>query len=591
MRRTLTLGSLSGPNFALLLGLAWLAVALRLLLQDWAATGETFTDADDAMRLVQVRAFLAGQGWFDLHEARIAPPGGYDTHWSRLVDVGLAGPLLLFNLFTDQAFSERLLRAVWPLLWIPGVIGGIGTVAWRLAGPPAAVVALLLAAVGEPAYQQFSPGRIDHHNVQITLSLLVVAASVWSDRRPWCAWAAGALTGLALAVGLESLPYVAACGAIFCLRFINDPGQAAALRAYGLALAASTVVAFLVGVDPGHWTRTGCDAIALNTAAAVAAGGLLLAAAGLAHPRAGIRAAAMGLAASGTLAVFVVLEPRCLGGPYALVDPAVWPLWLGEVREAQPLMRVWQSMPLTAVAIAAFPLAALVAAAGLARNAGRRRDFAFLLATAALLLACVTTAVEIRAYSYAMWLGMPLIAAGAAQLFAALRVDNVPARLVAALLITPTGLTAGAITLANAAGLHDNDSFIQPETQSCFRMASYAPLARLPTGLAVTDVRFGPYLLALTPHAVLSAPYHRLSTAIVAAQRALAAPPDRARALLAEAGADYVMMCGTRPPPGLRESDRGGSLWGQLQAGVVPGWLEPIAETRGQAFAAYRIKR
>ena len=73
-----------------------------------------------------------------------------------------------------------------------------------------------------PAYQQFTPGRIDHHNVQVALALLIAAATVWSDKNRWCAAAAGLLTGFALAIGFESLPYLAVCGAMLALRYVAD---------------------------------------------------------------------------------------------------------------------------------------------------------------------------------------------------------------------------------------------------------------------------------------------------------------------------------------------------------------------------------
>src|SRR5688572_17917278 len=107
------------PNFAALLVLVWLVVALVLLLQDWPLTAATLLDTDDAMRLVQLRAWLAGpgllSGWFDMHQARMQPPLGIDMHWSRLIDAGLAGLLAFFQIFTDQANAERLMRAWWPL--------------------------------------------------------------------------------------------------------------------------------------------------------------------------------------------------------------------------------------------------------------------------------------------------------------------------------------------------------------------------------------------------------------------------------------------------------------------------------------------
>ena len=194
------------PNFAALLGLAWLMVALVLLLVHWPQTAETLLDTDDAMRLVELRGWLRGpgllSGWYDLHQSRLQPPIGVDMHWSRLIDAGLAGLLGFFSLFTDQPDAERLMRAWWPLLWLIPTMAGMSAIAWRIAGRDAAIVALLFAMVGVPAYQQFTPGRIDHHNVQIALTLLTVAATAWSDRKWWCGYAAGALSGLLLAIGI-----------------------------------------------------------------------------------------------------------------------------------------------------------------------------------------------------------------------------------------------------------------------------------------------------------------------------------------------------------------------------------------------------
>jgi hypothetical protein len=90
------------PNFAVLVALVWFLVALALLLQHWAQTTETLLDTDDAMRPVELRGWLAGNGllagWFDRHQARLLPPLGFDAHWSRLIDAGLAGLLLIFKL-------------------------------------------------------------------------------------------------------------------------------------------------------------------------------------------------------------------------------------------------------------------------------------------------------------------------------------------------------------------------------------------------------------------------------------------------------------------------------------------------------------
>src|SRR6185312_14295083 len=49
-------------------------------------------DNDSLLRLVEVRDMLSGQNWFDLHQYRMGPEGGFVMHWSRLVDAPLAGP-------------------------------------------------------------------------------------------------------------------------------------------------------------------------------------------------------------------------------------------------------------------------------------------------------------------------------------------------------------------------------------------------------------------------------------------------------------------------------------------------------------------
>ena len=597
MPRAVSHSSQSYP-FAAYFAVALAAIVSALLIQHWANTGVTLVDTDDAMRLTQMRDWLAGQGWFDLQQKRMALPPAppYESHWSRLVDAGLAGVFLFFNAFTDQAHAERLLRVVWPLLWIAPALGGVCAIAWRLAGREAALLTLLLAVAGIPAYQQFTPGRIDHHNVQIVATILTLAVMVWADRLRWCAIAAGALTGFGLAIGFEGLPYLAVCGAAFAARYVFDERSAGATRDYGWSLAASVAVAFLVSVGPAHWTRPLCDNLAFNSAAAIAAGGIVLSiAASFPNKNIVLRAAALAVAAGAALAILVASEPRCLAGPYAMVDSAIWPIWLADVRENQPLIRVLSENPLTGVAIAAFPFAALIAAILLARDEEVRRQFAFLATAAVFLAAVATTILAIRAYSYAMWLGMPLMAAAGIKLFAALHLTTLRARLIAGLFLTPLALSSGAITVAAAAGFDDTNSFTRAESRQCFRNDAYARLAKLPPGLVVGDVSYGPFLLALTPHRIASAPYHRFATGIIAAHRAMASPPARSRELLTAMNATYVVICGPRPPAGLAEPERSASLWGQLAAGRVPAWLEALPKAGGtpeeQAFSVYRLKQ
>ena len=55
-----------------LLVLIWLATVAAYLFASFTRGNDLSTD--DAMRLVEVRDFLAGQGWFDLTQYRLGPP-------------------------------------------------------------------------------------------------------------------------------------------------------------------------------------------------------------------------------------------------------------------------------------------------------------------------------------------------------------------------------------------------------------------------------------------------------------------------------------------------------------------------------------
>jgi len=571
------------PSFALLFGLAWLLIVVQLLANDWANTARALGDTDDAMRLAQLRDWLSGQGWYDLSQTRVA--GGYESHWSRLIDAGLAGTLWVFGSFAEPATAERLMRVAWPLLWLLPTMAGVVAIAWRIGGREAALITLLLAAIGLPGFHQFRAGRIDHHNVQIALSMLAVAATVWSDRVRWAPVAAGAVTALAMVIGLECLPYLLVCAAAFAVRYAVDAKSAPAARQYGLALATSSLAGLLVIAGPAHWSRAACDEIAINWIALTTIGGFGLAFAAMtASPRLPVRCAQVGVIGALAVGLFVWIEPRCLHGPYAMMDPAVWPIWLEHVREMKPLVRLIIENPSTGIGLATFPLVGVAVIFALTRS--MRSDFGFLVAAAALLASVATMLASIKGASYATWLAMPLVAAFALHLFALLRLESLVQRFAVGMLLTPAVLSFGAITVANAAGFGASESTSRTDLESCFTNASYAPLTQLSRGLIATDLHYGPFLLALTPHSVLSAPYHRLSAGIIATNRIFTSPPDEAHELLAGQRVTYVMIC-ARPDVGRGEAS---SLGYQLHHGRFPAWLEPVPLAGPQAFSVYRLK-
>ena len=587
--------------FPVLLGLAWAVAAAVLFAERWPEMGQRLFDGDDAMRLVELREFLGGHSWFDLHEARLDPPVGYDTHWSRLIDAGLAGLFLTFRPFADPDLAERLMRAVWPLLWLLAAMTGVVALTWRMAGRNAALIAVVVSACAIPAFQHFRPGRVDHHNVQIALALAVVAAAAWSDRARHAATLAGALTGLAAAVGLEGLPFLVTGGAALALRFVwtaddaTRPAPAVqaagpALARYGIALAVSMLAAFVVNVAPSHWSRAACDAIAINWLLAAAGSGLGLAVIARALSGAGPRARmiALGLVGGAAVLAFVVAEPHCVFGPFALTDSAVKAIWLDYVDEMEPVVAVARNYPLVGAWLCSFPLVGLVALGWLARDRATRHDFGCLVAAAAFIAAVVATLGAEKIYAYAMWFAMPIVVALASRLIASSGWRAAAARVGLALMLGPLIVTAVALLAIQSVDAATTMRLGTAERAVCTRNDAYAPLARLPAGLVVTDINYGPYVLALTPHAVVAAPYHRITGGMIVAHTILNAPLEEARRAVDADRVTYVAICGRRTSNGVVPV--AGSLWAELDGGRVPVWLERIPGSRDDQFAVYRVR-
>lgn len=574
-------------GFVGLLVLVWLLVCAHLLHSYWSATAVTVPDIDDAMRLAQWRDFLNGQGWFDLRQSRLSPPQGYESHWSRLIDAGLAGLYFFFRLFADDPMAERLMRAIWPLLWILPAIAGVAGIAWRLAGMLAAVAALLLTLAGGSAYQQFLPGTIDHHNVQIALTMLTVAATVWSDRTWWSAAAAGLLSALSIAIGLETLPYLAVCGAAISLRFVVLPAGAHAARHYALSLAAGLLVLFFATLTPERWRVVQCDALAPNLMAAILSPAVLLALATIVKPSDVVwRVVFVAFATATALAAVAWIEPRCFLGPYGLMDQRLWPLWLSSVFENQPLAIILGSNPFRVLPMLIFPAASLVAVAVFLCGQARR-DFAGLTACAVFLMGWLTVYIAIRAAPYVIWLGVPVMAAMVVTLLPADKGVGTWRAFAAALLLSPLLLGSVATLVMPAKASQVSSSGEQ--SRACRLSANIRELAVLPPGLIVTDVFHGAHILALTRHRVVSAPFHRLSVGTILAHRILAGAPDEARDVARRAGVTYIALCGPRPPDGLSEEQRKRGLWSYLEVGAVPDWLDPVASTVGRPFTVYRV--
>ena len=156
--------------------IAWLGIAVYYVAQRW--TGIHYLqlgDTDDNMRLMQVRAWLGGQGWYDLRQYRLNPPLGFDMHWSRLVDLPIAGLIVLLRPFVGPREAEMLACGIAPLLPLSIAILGIGVTVRRLVSVYAWPLGIVLLLCCSATMLMYMPERIDHHGWQLAMLSLAVA--------------------------------------------------------------------------------------------------------------------------------------------------------------------------------------------------------------------------------------------------------------------------------------------------------------------------------------------------------------------------------------------------------------------------------
>lgn len=569
--------------------LAWAALIVTLVVSAaliWhdGDLGKTLGDTDDAMRLVLVRDLMAGRGWYDQWVGRLQPPVGTFMHWSRLLDGALAAMTWMFRPFLSPPAAETATRMIWPLMWIfPAVMCAL-LIARRLAGGGAVFVCAVLLATNPQIYEQFRPGRIDHHNIQIVMTLIAAACAVAERRRSRWALAAGAAAGLGLAIGIEALAFQALIGASYGLRAALDPAQARPARNYALALLAAALAFYGLQTPPWRWSMSFCDALGLNLIGALAAACLGLAALSTWGARGSARMRLAMLALVGLIAVGVYLaaDPACIRGPFASVDPRVGPFWFDRVQELQSWSKLLPDQPRTAIPSIVTAMMALAAAGFLLARERFRPRPETLLVCAGVVLAAAAASHAYRMQDYVFWLGFPALGAAYSLLARRFLGGLLLPSLAVSVLLSPICVSV-ALTQAAQAGSRIK-SAPPAIDEHCFDAAVYQPLAALPPGLVIGEVDLGPFILAHTSDSVLAAPYHRMTWGILASHDALNAPSATAEDKIRTLKADYLVEC---PTNALRVGPH--SFEADVRRGRTPDWLQPLS-IKGQTLQIYRVK-
>ena len=570
--------------------LFWLVVAGYMIFDRWGAIrGFALGDTDDNMRMMQVRALLEGQGWYDLRQYRLNPPFGADIHWSRLVDLPIAAIKLLLTPLIGGRSAEMTAVAVAPLLPMGVAMTALGVTVRRLVDGKAFAIAIALIACAGSARGMWAPLRIDHHGWQLAMLALALAA-LTDPRRGRGGVLLGAATSLSLIIGLEMLLYFALAGAVTALRWILDRDEAKRLFAYGVSLGGGCAFGYLVFASYANRAAV-CDALSPVWLSAMVAAGAIAVGLAMLNPATRLARLAASAAAGAALAVaFGLVWPNCLGR-LEQSSPELERLWLSKVREAIP---VYRHGARTAALIVTLPVAGLIGYALMLWT--NRRDSDRLLPWAAIALPATLAAAlllwQTRAGPAAQLMSIPGATALAWVVILWIRRQKL-------MLVRVIGTVAAFLIVSGLATGYVNQLFPEPVSNyrrgvnlanaRCPSLAALRPVAQQRRGTVLTMVDLGPRLITVTHHNALAGPYHRNGQQIVDVMRAWRGTPENALATVKRYRVDYVLICPNLSETTIYRAEAPRGFYAQLAQGRVPTWLEPVPLPSGSPYRMWRV--
>jgi hypothetical protein len=581
-----------------------LTILILAVLNLPAARDYVGIDNDDVMRLVQVRDFLGGQSWFDLMQYRLGLPGGTLMHWSRIIDLPIAALIKLFSLALPSARAEALALLVWPFLLVVPLMTAIAVAARRLGDSVVMHIALMLAAVFVVTGNRFLPGAIDHHNVQLVLVATIAACLLDPARRAGSFALAGFASALAIAIGAETTPLIAVvCVVVALLWALEGTGSSTAARAFSLSLLLSISALFLATVPPGHYRLVTCDSLSIGYYAIIAIGTAALFAATFLPTGLGLAGRGAALVTIGALVLLSALAvaPQCLQNPLNDLDPLLQTMWLDGVLEAQSFWRWLEVEPASFGGFYAVPVFALAVCLFRVIQGDDIRSHAILFAL--LLISFVIALVQVRGAAFANLLAIVPVA----LLIADLRrnsnaePDNIGAGfffVVVTLISVPSvWILSGVFIVEGTMGISNRMRSLVAATPTaqaeagatCETLQSLAQLNDLPAGTVVAPSDYGADILRITPHRVLSGPYHRNQGGMLTELHIGLAEPEEAAAFLRGSKSTILAFCPTNIQTEKIAKMKPDGLYAALEAGQVPDFLQPLPQDPQSGLTIYRV--
>ena len=571
------------------LWLTWAVVAVFAtfmaipLIADYRAV-----ESDDWLRLLQVRDWVAGQGWFDSHQYRMNPPEGADIHWVRLVDIPLGAVLFVVKPFFDQRTAETIMMTVVPLfqllvamLLVRGAMRDLKADAFT------SWLAIAIIPVCPLLITSFVPMRIDHHAWQAILAFGMVWMLVRGGWRN--AAIGGVMAATLLWISVEGLAIVAVVGGLYALRFwLEDKRD---LEGFLGALAIAGPALLVVLRPPSEYAIAWSDMMSWPHMLAFGGAALWFTLARrlpLANAPACRLAVLAPLPAIALAAVLVPLGMAALM-PMSTLDPILQDNWQQHLVESVP---IWRQIPSSALmnlfTVAIFVFGGLLAHRTIEDAEAKARwtmlAFAGFGASAIALLV-------MRAGLTAQLIMLPFSALIIAHYLPRARAlaKTLPRALATvALFILATPATASMV--GKIFNNEVNYTLVSHPKLGVDGRCLIDRLRALPPSHMFASLDLSAQVLGRTDHTVVMGGYHRNEEAMLDVFNAFGGPLDEAEAIVKRHNADFVVSCTGSADLAAYANMGEDNLADRIFDRNPPGWLEPVEEYETGPIRVYRVR-
>ncbi|MCB2066802.1 MAG: hypothetical protein KDE15_09210 [Erythrobacter sp.] len=538
---------------------------------------------DDWTRLLEVRAWIDGQSWWDVTQYRMNPPAGFSMHWSRLVDLPLAALAI--------PFGETVAMVMVPLLWLLPALLALRAIMLRLAFADLAFLFGLILFPAMPLLPGvFTPMAIDHHGPQAALAT-VCAALLLRDTR-WSAVACGLCAAAWVEISLEGLPLVAVIAGLYGLRYWWAGERllhwfiipfAILLAAWSWAETFSML--FLDAAPTGFY----CDVIGWGHVEGLLFSALVMLVATHWPWQKSPGSRLVSLAIAGVLCLLAMFSAlgTCAVNPMAELDPLLQTYWHGYITEGLP---IWKQ-PVSTMLMLVWPMGIVLA--------GWWTAFRRKLASPGTLLALYALAaggyslLVMREGVVAQLLAIPFAALLLAQWLPRARALAAPVpRILATLSVLGLATPMFATALAKPLDRHFPLATMRPDVVALMERGEcdYSRLAALQPGLVLAPLDAGPEILGLTDHTIVAASYHRNQRPMHDVMAALTGSVAEARQVVDRYHPAYVVVCGAAADVALYRTAAPDNFVNRLLSDSPPAWLALDEQVSSGPLRVYRVR-